>query len=184
MLSYPDCLLRRKLTFCLSADCSCVIILHIKNRGGKNPNYLELDSLILSNADIHWYILVFKTMSLLWNSWSEQFCSVAGHGFRVSVGDIGQQLVRDCRSPDSFSHGSCFGVKKIIIIMLRIGFPGGLVVKYPPAMQEMCVQSLGQKIPCRKKWHPTSAFLPEKSHRQRSLAAATVHGVTKELDIT
>ena len=37
--------------------------------------------------------------------------------------------------------------KKIIMIMLRIGFPGGLVVKKPPAMQEMRVQSLGQEDP-------------------------------------
>ena len=66
------------------------------------------------------------------------------------MGDIGQQLVRDCRSPDSFSRGSCFGVKKIIILMLRIGFPGGLVVKNLPAMQEMCVQSLGQEDPLEK----------------------------------
>ena len=75
------------------------------------------------------------------------------------MGDIGQQLVRDCRSPDSFSHGSCFGVKKIIIIMLRIGFPGGLVVKYPPAMQEMCVQSLGQEDPLEKEMTTHSSIL-------------------------
>ena len=36
-------------------------------------------------------------------------------------------------------------------------------------MQEMWVQSLGQEDPWRRKWQPTSVFLPEKSHGQRSL---------------
>ena len=35
-----------------------------------------------------------------------------------------------------------------------------------------------QKIPWRRKWQPTSVFLPEKSHGQRSLMGYTVHGVT------
>ena len=37
------------------------------------------------------------------------------------------------------------------------------------------------KIPWKRKWHPTPAFLPGKSQVQRSLAA-TVHGVADELD--
>ena len=40
------------------------------------------------------------------------------------------------------------------------GFPVGLVVKNLPAMQEMQVQSLGGKIPWRRKWQPTPIFLP------------------------
>ena len=54
-----------------------------------------------------------------------------------------------------------------------LGFPGGAVVKNPPAMQEMWdtwVRSLGQKIPWRRKWWPTSVFLPGESHGQRRLA--------------
>ena len=52
------------------------------------------------------------------------------------------------------------------------GFPNGLVVKNPPAMQEtqdMWVQSLGGKIPWSRKWQSTAVFLLEKSHSQRSL---------------
>ena len=36
-----------------------------------------------------------------------------------------------------------------------------------------------RKIPWRRKWQPTPVFLPGKSHRQRSLAGYTVHGVTR-----
>ena len=39
------------------------------------------------------------------------------------------------------------------------------------------------RIPWRRKWQPTPAFLPGESHGQRS-RWATVHGVTKELDTT
>ena len=39
------------------------------------------------------------------------------------------------------------------------------------------------KIPWRRKWQPTPVFLPGESHGQRSLGA-TVHGVTKESDMT
>ena len=34
----------------------------------------------------------------------------------------------------------------------------------------------------RRKWQPTQVFLPRKSHRQKSLAGYTVHGVSEELD--
>ena len=34
------------------------------------------------------------------------------------------------------------------------GFPGGAVVKNPPAMQEMQVQPLGWESPWRRKWQP------------------------------
>ena len=39
------------------------------------------------------------------------------------------------------------------------------------------------KIPWRRKWQPTPVFLPEKSHRQRSLAGYSPWG-GKELDTT
>ena len=44
------------------------------------------------------------------------------------------------------------------------GFPGGSVVKNPPA-------DAGDSdwIPWRRKWQPTTVFLPGKSHGQRSL---------------
>ena len=51
-----------------------------------------------------------------------------------------------------------------------MGFPGGSMVKNPPAMQEMQVQFLGQEDPLRRKWQPTPVFLPGKSHAQRSMA--------------
>ena len=35
--------------------------------------------------------------------------------------------------------------------LLRWGFPGGLAVKNPPAMQEMWVQFLGREDPLEKK---------------------------------
>ena len=48
--------------------------------------------------------------------------------------------------------------------MLCFGFPGGSVVKNPPA-------NTGDagSIPWRRKWQPTPVFLPGKSHRQRRL---------------
>ena len=47
--------------------------------------------------------------------------------------------------------------------------PLWLSSKELPAMQESLVQSLGWKVPLRRKWQPTPVFLPEKSHGQRSL---------------
>ena len=51
-------------------------------------------------------------------------------------------------------------------------------IKDPPAMQETqetWVQSLGGKVPQRRKWQSTPVFLPEKFHGQRSLADTTKH---------
>ena len=53
-----------------------------------------------------------------------------------------------------------------------MGFPGGSMIKYTPAIQEMqktWVQSLGQEDPWNRKWQPTPLFLPGKFHGQRSL---------------
>ena len=50
-------------------------------------------------------------------------------------------------------------------------------------MQDTWVQSLGWKIPWRKKWKPIPVFLPGKSHAQRSLAGYSSWGC-KELDTT
>jgi len=57
------------------------------------------------------------------------------------------------------------------------------MVKNPPAMQETQVQSLGQKIPWRRKWQPTPVFLPGEFHGQRSLAGYSPQG-RKESDMT
>ena len=45
-----------------------------------------------------------------------------------------------------------------------MGFPGGSVVKNPPAMQETRVGFLGQKEPLEKEMTAHSSILPEKSH--------------------
>ena len=58
-------------------------------------------------------------------------------------------------------------------------FPGGSVVKNPPAKQETQVQSVGQKIPWRRKLQHTPVFLPRKVHRQRSLAGYSPWGHKK-----
>ena len=51
------------------------------------------------------------------------------------------------------------------------GFPGGSVVKCPPAKQEPQVLSRVRKIPWRRGWQPTLVFLSRESHgQQRSLA--------------
>ena len=61
--------------------------------------------------------------------------------------------------------------------------PIAQLVKNPPAMQETAVQSWVRKIPWRRKWQPTSVFMPGKSHELRSLAGYSPWG-HKELDIT
>ena len=63
------------------------------------------------------------------------------------------------------------------------GFPGGSVVKKPPASAGDSVQSLGGKILWRSKWKPTPVFLPGKSHGQKSLEAYSQWG-HKESDTT
>ena len=56
------------------------------------------------------------------------------------------------------------------------GFPGGSAGKNLPAMQEFQetqVPPLGQKGPLRRAWQPIPAFLPGKSHGQRSLVGCS-----------
>ena len=43
--------------------------------------------------------------------------------------------------------------------MCTMGFPGDLVVKNPPAMQEIWVRSLGQKVPLEKETATHSSVL-------------------------
>ena len=49
------------------------------------------------------------------------------------------------------------------------GFPGGSVVKNPPASSKTWVCPWVRKIPWRRKWQPTLVFLPQESHGQRGL---------------
>ena len=59
------------------------------------------------------------------------------------------------------------------------------MVKNPLAMQDTQgtqVRSLGQEDPRRKKWQPTSVFLPGKFHGQRDLAGYSPWG-HKESDM-
>ena len=63
------------------------------------------------------------------------------------------------------------------------GFPGGSVVKNPPAKQETWVLSLVEKVPWRKEWQPTPVFLPGGSHGQRSLEGCSLWS-WKESDTT
>ena len=50
------------------------------------------------------------------------------------------------------------------------------MVKNPPAMQEIWVQSLAWEDPWRRAWQPTPAFLPGEFHGQRSLAGYSPWG--------
>ena len=51
-----------------------------------------------------------------------------------------------------------------------MGFPGGSVVKNPPANAGDVGSILGLgKIPWKRKWQPSPVLLPRKSHGQRSL---------------
>ena len=54
-------------------------------------------------------------------------------------------------------------------------------VKNPAATHETQVQSLGWKMPWRRKQRPTPVFLPEKPHAQRCLMGYSPKGC-KELD--
>ena len=45
------------------------------------------------------------------------------------------------------------------------------MIKNLSAMLEIQVQSLGQEMPWRREWLPTSVFLPGESHGQRSPAS-------------
>ena len=64
------------------------------------------------------------------------------------------------------------------------GFPGGSAVKNPPAKARRHGFDVWvKKILWRRKWQPTPAFLPGKSHGQRSLAGYRLC-VHKKLDMT
>ena len=60
------------------------------------------------------------------------------------------------------------------------GFPGGSAVKNLPAVQETWIQSLGRKIPQRRKWQLSPVFLPGKSLRQRTLQGYSPWGLKRD----
>ena len=63
------------------------------------------------------------------------------------------------------------------------GFPGGSVIKTPPAnagdTKRLWFDPWIGKIPWRRKWQPTPIFLPGISHRQRSLVSYSPCGCVK-----
>ena len=65
---------------------------------------------------------------------------------------------------------------------MYLGFPGDASGKEPSCEysrhERIRFDSWVKKFPWRRRWKPTPAFLPRKSHGQRSLEA-TVHGVAK-----
>ena len=54
-------------------------------------------------------------------------------------------------------------------------FPGGSVVKPPNTGDLGSIPGLGRP-PWRRRWQPTSVFLPGKSHEQRSLVGYSPRG--------
>ena len=72
-------------------------------------------------------------------------------------------------------------------ILLRLGgFPGGSVVKNPPANERECwrhgFNPWVKKTPWRRKWQPTPVFLPGGFYGQKSLASYNPYG-PKESDM-
>ena len=65
-----------------------------------------------------------------------------------------------------------------------MGFPGGSDGKETAcnAGDPSLIPGLG-RFPCRRDWPPTPVFLPERSHKQGSLARCSLWGC-KELDTT
>ena len=72
------------------------------------------------------------------------------------------------------------------ILLLHQGFPDGLVVKHPPAIARDAEDRFDLwvgKMPWKRKWHPTSVFLPGKLNGQKSLLGYSPWG-HKEPDTT
>ena len=65
-----------------------------------------------------------------------------------------------------------------------MGFPGGSVVKILLPMQNTQVQSLGQEVPLEEERATPSSILAWEISCTEEPGGATVHGVTKELNMT
>ena len=58
-----------------------------------------------------------------------------------------------------------------------MGFPGGSVVKNPPANAgDSGLIPRSGRFPGRREWQPSLVFLPGKSHKQRSLVGYSAWG--------
>ena len=68
----------------------------------------------------------------------------------------------------------------MLLLHIVRNFPGGSAVKNQLTNAgDMGFDPWVGKIPWRREWLPTRAFLPGEFHGQRSLVGYTVHGVTK-----
>ena len=65
-----------------------------------------------------------------------------------------------------------------------MGSSAGSVVKNPPAMQEIQVQSVGQEDPLEKEMATHSSILAWEIPWTEEPGGLQVHGVTKESDMT
>ena len=74
-------------------------------------------------------------------------------------------------------------IRHIDISTLFLVFPNGSDSKESACNVRTQVQSLGWEIPWRREWQSTPIFLPEKSHRQRSLVCYSPWD-HKQLDMT
>ena len=56
-------------------------------------------------------------------------------------------------------------LSSLAVVVILMGFPGGSVLKSPPANAGDAGSVPGSgRCPCRRKWQPTPVFLPGKSH--------------------
>ena len=73
-----------------------------------------------------------------------------------------------------YIKNNCFN--KYLKLYIHLGFPGGSVVKNPPAKGDNGFNPWVRKIPRIRKRQPTPVFLPWKSYGQRSLAGYSTQG--------
>ena len=56
-------------------------------------------------------------------------------------------------------------LSSLAVVVILMGFPGGSVIKNPPANAGDAGSIPGSgRCLCRRKWQPTPVFLPGKSH--------------------
>ena len=87
--------------------------------------------------------------------------------------------------PPRFAHkilSALLAKGQCLASVLRMGCPGGSMVKNPPENAGDSGPIPGSGRSLRRKWPPTPLFLPGKSHGQKSLAA-TVYWSLKELNM-
>ena len=85
-----------------------------------------------------------------------------------SHGDVRMKYLVEVQHSDRSRMGQSFsnrreGGESLVDLQKYMGFPGGSDSKEP-------THNLGWKIPRRREWLPTLAFLPGEVHGQRSLA--------------